>query len=444
MFVRKSQKIQSRASEIRRKPGNASLLVLFLVALSICSFAANSAELPGIFAVGKPELEKGNPMPAILELNSREAEYAASSKKNSYFQHLGTLYSRVGEYRRALELFDQAGQTHTLLPKDLQGLNAEPALTAIAATAKSQQAVFINEAHHVPQHRMFSALLLRELRQLGFEYFAAETLNAFDKELVARGYPLIRKTGYYTDEPICGDLVRTALKLGFKIVPYEAPYQTCEDPADNPNYCQNLREKTQAENLYSSIFKEKPKAKIVVHAGYGHIDEKGGDGWIPMGSYFKTITGINPLTIDQVSLMEHSDPKYEYPVYRAILSKFSVSSASILRTLSGGFWTEPWRKGAYDIQIIHPRANYQQGRPDWLLMGSIRKFQPIPKDSCKAVYPCLIQVFYKGESESAVPIDQIMIREEGNQNLALPSGDFRVRALRTDGEVLSLKDLHVQ
>ena len=63
--------------------------------------------------------------------------------------------------------------------------------------------------------------LLPQLRAEGFDYFAVETLYQTDTALAARGYPTA-DSGFYTAEPISAEMVRTALKLGFHVVGYEA------------------------------------------------------------------------------------------------------------------------------------------------------------------------------------------------------------------------------
>ena len=68
------------------------------------------------------------------------------------------------------------------------------------------------------------------------------------------------------------------------------------------------RERGQAQNLIERILKDAPQAKILVHAGYAHIDEKGADrvGAETMAQRFKEATGIDPLTIEQTEMSERS------------------------------------------------------------------------------------------------------------------------------------------
>ena len=106
---------------------------------------------------------------------------------------LGTEYSYVGRYQKALEFFDrQYGRKKK--PAQLKSTDQfEPcdAVAAILELADKHQVIMINEAHHVPLHRAFTLQLLEGLHRKGFRYFAAEALNAADKTLQTRGYPTL-------------------------------------------------------------------------------------------------------------------------------------------------------------------------------------------------------------------------------------------------------------
>src|SRR5262249_35863660 len=158
-------------------------------------------------------------------------------------------------------------------------------------------------------HRAFAGLLLAGLRQKGFRYFAAETFDREDMpDLAKRGYPTL-KTGYYCVEPVFGDLVRQALRLGYAPVAYE---HISDEPlarqagADAVRRQIARREEGEARNLKKLIFDKDPRARVVVFAGYSHIrkvpqvsasgKEKVETKW--MAARFKERTGIEPLSVD--------------------------------------------------------------------------------------------------------------------------------------------------
>jgi hypothetical protein len=138
-------------------------------------------------------------------------------------QYMSWYQSFVGDYPGAHDSYSiRQLPAHDDAPSPLGGgYSAKPAVEALAELAKGRKAVFFNEAHNVPLTRTVTVEMLSRLREQGFSYFAAETVYSSDTELEKRGYP-IAKSGFYTMEPICAEMVRTALKLGFKVIGYES------------------------------------------------------------------------------------------------------------------------------------------------------------------------------------------------------------------------------
>lgn len=168
----------------------------------------------------------------------------------------------------------------------------EETISTIKVLSKDKKVVMLNEMHWLPKHRIFAAKLLQPLKDNGYGYLAVEAVNRdFVADLNKRGFPT-KNSGYYTREPFFGWLLRKAIDLGFKIVAY--------DEFDTEN-----REKAQAENL-KKIFEKDANAKVFVYAGIDHIlEHHPANKW--MAAYFKEITGIDPLTIDQVELPSNDE-----------------------------------------------------------------------------------------------------------------------------------------
>ncbi|MCZ0211863.1 hypothetical protein OZK63_41635, partial [Streptomyces sp. UMAF16] len=81
-----------------------------------------------------------------------------------------------------------------------------------------------------------------------------ETLNPYKNASLKQ---LTVQTGYYTSEPVCGELVRKALQMGFTLLPYED---------ENANrLSNNQRDSMQAVHL-AQFMKKHPSEKIVVLA----------------------------------------------------------------------------------------------------------------------------------------------------------------------------------
>jgi len=402
----------------------------------------------------------GNYLTPLLTLRPLRASYQASPLwSDYYFQLLAWDESYVGNDAEAIADFDAEVPDHAPASKEsiaqdevlLNGYTTVDARQAILAAAADHQAVFINEAHHVPMDRAFTLSLLRGLYAKGFRYFAAETLTAKDTDLQKRGYSTL-STGCYTREPVFGDLVRTAIEIGYKVVPYEYEGTRLSDPIAR----QNQRERGEAQNLYDRIFKNDPKAKVLVHAGYKHIAKrtvmmdltpgpfasKNASGTATMMAlWFQRITKIVPFSIDQTHMMEHSSPAHESGYYQAALADNLLQEAPVvLQNKTGHYFVTPDDQTAYDMMVFHPRVQYEFGRPTWLSMNGLRQAYALPGDlGVPANTSALVQAFYENEpAASAIPVDQVEIKPGLNPlpALMLPGGRFHLRVVNGAGQVL--------
>ncbi len=414
---------------LRRRRARIVLITLVLVVGVVLLAALYALQDP--FLAAALRFGSGTYLAPLVELRRQEDHYLASPQRDIFLQAIATYSSYVGNYQDALGYYDRVSWISPT-PIELRSSafdECEPrdAISVLAEIADSYQVIFINEAHHVPQHRAFTLTLLKVLRDKGFRYFAAEALSESGEQLNQRGYPLIVWMGSYTNEPIYGDLVRTALKLDYEVVPYE-----------HLAFDQNSRERGQAQNLVDRILQRDASAKIIVHAGYGHIDEVGGGGWTPMAKYFKEITGIDPFTIDQTTMTEQSSPEYEDADYRYAIDRGLITEPTIFQCKED-FWVQEYpHDGRYDIQLFHPRSQYEYGRPTWLQLGGTRMPYQLSEGICHETFPCLVQAVAVDEDPMAVPIDQIEIRSASElPALMLPEGEFIVRVRDTTGKTIS-------
>jgi hypothetical protein len=316
-------------------------------------------------------------------------------------QYMSWYQSFVGDYRGAHDSYSiRQLPAHDDAPSPLSGgdYSAKPAVEAIAELAKGRKAVFFNEAHNVPLTRTVTVEMLSRLREQGFNYFAAETVYSSDTELEKRGYP-IAKTGFYTMEPICAEMVRTALKLGFKVIGYETEKEGNGD----------VREVDQAKNLYERIFKNDPTARVVVDAGYAHIQENGRYlGGESMAQHFRRISGIDPLTIEQTMLIEHPPGTENHPYYHPVIEAVKPAQPIVFVNAKG----EPWtlKPKAYDVSVFFPPDVIQSDRPTWLDLAGLRKpFSVSGSTFCQDQYPCLIEARYANEGDDAIPGDRLVL-----------------------------------
>ncbi|RZK63100.1 MAG: hypothetical protein EOO59_00680 [Hymenobacter sp.] len=195
-------------------------------------------------------------------------------------------YAAIGRYQAALEAWEKGyrvvrrplARADTLAFAQYQPAEAR---AYILARARHERIIIINEAHHVPRHRAFTASLLLALAAQGYRYLAVEGLSEADSLCSQRGYPL-RTSGYYVQEPAYGNLLRTAAQAGMQVQPYDYGY-----PEGDPANRLRNRELEQVRNI-RRILAADPQAKLVIHCGFGHLGERPtpeGDKW--MAAYLK-------------------------------------------------------------------------------------------------------------------------------------------------------------
>lgn len=450
--------------------------LLSIACLSLLSSSCVNAQTPAsaptpMSALPSPDtLEPktpGNYLAPLEAMRPLKKRYAASPQWHSvYFEELAAQESFIGNDAQALADYDQSQPPD----EDLTNADAKAAVAAfhgyhtvdarqtILKLAKTHRVLFLNEAHHVPMCRAFALSLLPGLYAQGFRYFTAETLSEKDTQLQKRRYPT-QMSGYYTREPAFGDLVRTALKLGFHVVPYEYHLKPSQsfDVSANPFADEDLRERGEAKNVYDRILKHDPHAKILLYAGYGHISKQittatwsagdlgaktGGTApFVPMAVYFERFSGIVPLSIDQTHLYARNAPAYDSLLYRSIVSRHLVKDAPVVFQKQKHYYVPPNLRGVYDIEVCHPPTRLQHGRPDWLSMNGRRTPVSLPTDLPKpkdAAHTLLLQAFYANEDpKQAVPADQVELRP-GAAPLALllPKGRFLVQVVDGSNTVL--------
>ena len=255
-----------------------------------------------------------------------------------------TYLSMLGDNPHYQEVLEARESRYPLHPDVVSALreNAvkgkEQVLAALLSRTKSERLVMLNENHFMPWHRILLSELLPQLRKQGFRYLALEAL-AGDSLLNAGQTPDL-KTGFYTREQHFYRLLRAARALDFEFVAYEAEERD--------------RELAQARNLYQQTFGKDPDARVVVLAGLAHVYESEGGSRTRMAGHFKTLYGIDPLTISQTDLSHY---RHELAADLLLLSPDSLKRERWkrvdLHVVNGLGWAYP--PGDFVYTNTHPQ-----------------------------------------------------------------------------------------
>ena len=338
-------------------------------------------------------------------------------------------YATKGNYRNALATWDLAMGTsqkdyNQTQSDSINGLYKKVnAFDYITENAKHNQVLIINEAHHSSRHRVFTKSLLQKLYDSGYKNIGFEALtNGKDKDslLNTRKYP-VQITGYYVKDPQFGDLVRTALEIGYYVFSYE----------DTTDADGKEREIHQAKNI-QRVIENKPKEKFLIHCGFAHALKGNVSGWErAMAGRLEEYTEIQPLTVNQVYYSEKSKPEFNNPLLKAL----NLIEPTVLIDGMGNPMRYEYRESFSDIAVLHPNTNYVNGRPDWLFNNGNKATQLNLKD-INISFPVMVFAYKKGEDiAAAVPIDIVEIENQTDQTLlALRKGQYEIVVQNLDGD----------
>lgn len=315
----------------------------------------------------------------------------------------------------------------------------EPA-AVLREAAKTHGVIMISEAHHSPETRALGRELLPILREAGFEYLAMETLYhpvPGRPERVAFSTGPGTAAGYYFFEPQLAGLARDALALGFTLVAYE-------DEGFGGD-----REEAQARNLYERVLKAKPDAKVLVWAGYAHVNKRRTSFGKAMAERVWELTGREPFTLYQI--IDDLDPYFaDAPLYKPLVldAPDRPRRALVLENKPGlfpaldaikdtGVLRDAKGLPTVDGYIVHPPFRAKAAghlRPAWVMSASRRALTG--SVSGLKERRALIQAFPRKEGFASTPADQMIVEPDGRFELWVTEGDYLIRIRDGEGRVL--------
>ncbi|MCL1850528.1 MAG: hypothetical protein FWF70_03855 [Bacteroidetes bacterium] len=225
----------------------------------------------------------------VYQLKSHEQNYTDNiMNRRMWLQAYGTYISRLTNeakenLKTALEFSDPNNLKYNVVSSENALQTNEDALNYLIQKCKDERVVMINENHFTPHNRILGEIILDSLYNYGFRYLAMEAIFDNEDVLNQRGFA-VTHTGFYTREPIMANLIRKAIEKGYYVFGYD-------------NFTSD-REKEQALHIYQKTLAKDSTSKVLVFAGFQHIDEtEGARNW--MARKFFLLTGIDPLTVEQ-------------------------------------------------------------------------------------------------------------------------------------------------
>lgn len=350
------------------------------------------------------------------------------------YQLGATAYSFSQHFAKASQTWDKNG---AVVPKIsgadslyFKKFKAQHALNYIINRSKKEQVIIINEAHHEARHRVFTTALLQGLYNNGYRLLGLEAIA--DSLINKRKFPVV-ESGFYTQEPQMANLIAEALKIGFTVFDYEA--------SEGKNGKE--REIEQAKNI-AKMMGQHPGAKVLIHCGFDHAIEgtPGNKNWEKaMAGRLKEYTNIDPFTIDQVSYSPKGDAKYNSPYISLTHSDVPL----IMVAADGKTFNGPEGTDRTDVRIIHPVAQWKDGRPTWLSEGVQRKSYEVPRAKI-GTYPALVLAYRLNEyNQNGIPADMIEVSDKtAAANLILAKGTYQLIIKNADYQIVNQYQLAIK
>ena len=298
----------------------------------------------------------------------------------------------------------------------------EDGLQAVVEAVGDARVVMINEAHDDPYHRWVIARLAEALAP-DFTVFAAETFsNEVDTDALVPEASM--DIGWYSSEPIYGRQLRTLVDLGYRFAAYEITQeQRLVDRSEGFRASIAEREEAQAVNFIANALESYPDARILVHVGYSHLNEVGGEDGEDTSRWFaarlRDKTGIDPLTITQTSCNVEAGTRVG-----SLIESPLVNGSDLPVTQRQPGWV--------DLFLGRPPMTFTDGRPDWrYAIGD----QPvaIPETLTSDAGRVIIEARTPGEGVEMIPVERLMLYPGETLPLLLPQGEWVLTAWTEDG-----------
>ena len=261
----------------------------------------------------------------------------------------------------------------------------------------NEKIIMFNEAHLYPQHRTFINSLLKDLYDNGYRHLFMEALSPENTNIT---YPE-REMGIYANEPCMANLVRNAVRTGFKLHAYDG-------------YAYKNRDSVSAENIYK-VIQDNPQDKFLVICGFDHNNENRPQS---LASYLNKTAQINPLTIDLTVYSEPESSDY----YNELINYYHIEVPTVLTDTDNKQVCMKNSSGR-DVYVVFPHTEYVHGYPQWMIDPKENKFE----DSDLSDYD-IAKVYYKEElTQVKYPIPYSIKYRNNDNRILIPLRDYIIR-----------------
>jgi hypothetical protein len=312
---------------------------------------------------------------------------------------LSQQYALIGMYKESLIEDDKYSYGRTLISNN-KSVNAISAYPAIYDALKKNDVVILNECHNVPLNRALVYTIIDSFKTLGIKGAFLETFGYVTNDSAYTASNPNIPLGFYSFENIYNQVIHKMKRKNINMFSYEFnPANKLDTTSvDNKRYiidkqdanwipieADNFiitqlysaddftsRDAEQALHIYQKM-KVQNIQKIFIYCGYDHGLKSNGY----MAGILEHLLHKKVFSIDQTLLNEHSETKYENPLYTKYAE--STSPFILIDDKKQPIHTIYWEHGntitdsLIDMAVGSPRTIYIKNRPTWLELNGDRK-----------------------------------------------------------------------
>ncbi len=341
-------------------------------------------------------------------------------------------------------------------------------MTALLPSLQHTHALVINEGHNIPTSRTNLYTMVGDLKKAGYHDIFMETLSWQDTLREKYGYPTMN-TGYYSMEPMYGELLRRLIGDSIRLHAYESGYYQIDTATregtlkfispDYPDWIPvaadsfmvsafymdyGKREVSEALLIYQQLMHEHID-RYIIYCGYGH----GNRTKRPlMGNILRHLTGDTMVVVDQTFLHERSSVAYDYDIYR----RYAPAGHSMILSHADGSPLQIQRSAPdtgtiqlYDYYIITPRTELHNSRATWRTLGGERQYYPISRILDPNILPTryVVLAYYMSEysqlGSCSIPTDILQVNDKKKEPALVlrPGRKYFIKVMRAGKELFS-------
>ena len=356
--------------------------------------------------------------------------------KLNYLAPLAYLYSIDVNQMDSQQLSLYYTQTYLPTKKDsmrLAELTVEDASVEILKRASDAAVLFISEEHTSPEHRLLTYSLLSDLKKIGFDYLALETVARSPDSLSV--FSVNVGTGFYTAEPTMANLIRYAHGLGLKIIQYDCT--SCINSQE--------REEVAASNLLKILQKD-TSSRMIVHCGFGHASKaKIG----PLSMLAKIVSDNLTETRKVVSVAQHvigqSLPgTYKDFLYSYFTQNHFINSQKVLFDHGAPF--SLFRDSSFDLTVLNPVIG--KAGLSAFSTADLKIVERAFKLSQKQLYLCqlfpIAEIKEETDFDRVVPAANVLVLENRKVSMLLPPGGYYQIIRDHENRIVSSKKIYIK